>query len=93
MADGKPLVLVDVRSAGEAAVCRIAGSRLMPLPEFAEFRAELASEPRVVLHCKSGVRSAQAAALLQDVAKGQVFNLKGGILAWIDRCDPSLARY
>ena len=47
----------------------------------------------MVVHCKSGVRSAKAIALLQAAGFSKLKNLKGGILAWIKEVDPSLPSY
>jgi adenylyltransferase/sulfurtransferase len=57
-----------------------------------ELRATAAGRP-IIVHCKSGVRSAKAVRLLQDAGLTQAKNLKGGILAWIDRIDPTLPKY
>jgi MoaD family protein len=90
------LLLLDVREPQEFAICRIPGSRLVPLGELpariADLRAEAVQRPLVV-HCKSGVRSAKAVRLLQDAGLTSAKNLKGGILAWIDRVDPTLPKY
>jgi adenylyltransferase/sulfurtransferase len=47
----------------------------------------------IVVHCKAGGRSAKAAKLLSDHGFQQVYNLEGGILAWIEQIDPSLTKY
>ena len=47
----------------------------------------------MVVHCKMGGRSAKAVALLQERGFTRVRNLKGGILAWIDKVDPSQSKY
>ena len=96
MDSGGPLMLVDVREPQEWAICRIPGAKLIPLGQvpsrLAELRAESAGRP-IVVHCKSGVRSARAVTLLQEAGIANAKNLKGGILAWIDRIDPTLPRY
>lgn len=74
-------VLVDVREAGEHARERIAGSRLMPLSGFDPKEAPDGSGQRLVLHCRSGARSAQAAALLAASGRSAV-HLRGGLQAW-----------
>ena len=45
------------------------------------------------MHCKSGVRSGKAVALLREAGYGGARNLEGGILAWIDQIDPRLPKY
>ncbi len=52
-----------------------------------------ADAPDIIVHCKSGVRSAKAVKLLREHGITRAKNLKGGILAWIDRIDPSLPEY
>jgi adenylyltransferase/sulfurtransferase len=47
----------------------------------------------VVLHCRSGVRSAEAAQLLAAAGRRDVANLRGGVLAWVREVDPSLPVY
>jgi adenylyltransferase/sulfurtransferase len=47
----------------------------------------------MIVHCKSGVRSAKAIALLRAAGYSKLKNLKGGILAWIQDVDPSLPAY
>jgi sulfur-carrier protein adenylyltransferase/sulfurtransferase len=90
-----PVFILDVREPHEFQISRIPGSTLIPLGQLAGRLGELpnASEGReIVVHCKSGVRSAKAVALLKEHGI-DARNLKGGILAWIDRVDPTLAKY
>jgi adenylyltransferase/sulfurtransferase len=89
-------LLVDVREPQEFNICRIPGSTLIPLGQLAARVAELgpvSAERSIVVHCKSGARSAKAVRLLQDAGFAGARNLKGGILAWIDEVDPSLPKY
>jgi adenylyltransferase/sulfurtransferase len=90
--DQQPMIL-DVRNPEEIAICRIAGSTVIPLPELPGRLGELDASVPMVVHCKSGVRSAKAIALLQSAGFSRLKNLKGGILAWIEEVDPSLPRY
>jgi adenylyltransferase/sulfurtransferase len=55
--------------------------------------SELDSSREIVVHCKSGVRSAKAVAQLQQAGFRKATNLKGGILAWADRIDPKVPKY
>ena len=87
-----PLIL-DVRNPEEIAICRIAGSTVIPLPELPNRLGELDRSRSMVVHCKSGVRSAKAITLLQGAGFSGLKNLKGGILAWIKEVDPSLPTY
>jgi len=55
--------------------------------------SELDSADTIYLQCKSGVRSANALRELQKAGFSKLFNVKGGILAWADRIDSSMAKY
>ncbi len=88
-----PFLLLDVREQREFEICRIPGSVLIPLGELPGRLSELAGHADLVVHCKSGVRSGKAVALLRDQGYPQARNLQGGILAWIDRVDPTLPKY
>ncbi|QTE30189.1 ThiF family adenylyltransferase [Pengzhenrongella sicca] len=87
--------LIDVREPAERDIVAIPGARSVPLGGILDGSA-LAGLPRdrpLVLHCKSGVRSAQAGLALRAAGFGDVSHLAGGVLAWVDDVDPSLARY
>ena len=93
---GEPLFILDVREPNEYQIARIPGSTLIPLGELPKRFAEVPSgpgAPDVVVHCKMGGRSAKAVRQLADRGFTNVKNLKGGILAWADRIDPSVAKY
>jgi len=88
--------LLDVREVNEFQICRIPGSTLIPLGDLPKRLNEIpqgANAPDIVIHCKSGIRSAKAVNLLREHGITRAKNLKGGILAWIDKIDPSLPRY
>jgi sulfur-carrier protein adenylyltransferase/sulfurtransferase len=90
---GDDFFLLDVREPNEYQICRIAGSTLIPLGELAQRTGELDRNKEMIVHCKMGGRSAKAVSLLQERGFSRVSNLKGGILAWIDRIDPSQSKY
>jgi sulfur-carrier protein adenylyltransferase/sulfurtransferase len=90
---GDRTLILDVRNPEEIAICRIAGSTVIPLPELPGRLGELDQNTPMVVHCKSGVRSAKAIALLQSAGFSRLRNLKGGILAWAQEVDPSLPTY
>ena len=90
---GRAPALVDVREAFEAELCRIPGAVLIPLGELPRRLDELDPTVELVVHCKSGSRSAHAVSILREKGFGQARNLAGGILAWIDEVDPALQRY
>ena len=84
---------MDVREPQEHQICAIPGSTLIPLGDLPSRLVELEGGREIVVHCKSGVRSAKAVKLLQEAGFVDAANLKGGILAWIERVDPSLPKY
>ncbi len=88
-----PFVLIDVREPHEYQICRIPGSKLIPLGEVPKRMSELDSADEIVVHCKSGMRSAKAVDLLMKAGFLKIHNLKGGILAWSDQVDPSVPKY
>jgi adenylyltransferase/sulfurtransferase len=90
---GENVFILDVRNPEEHRICRLAGSTLLPLPELPQRFRELDREKEMVVHCKSGLRSAKAILFLRQQGFQKLKNLKGGILAWADRIDPSMPKY
>ena len=92
-ASGKPHVLVDVREPYEYGIAEMGGD-LIPLATVLESTSRIPKDVPVVVQCRSGARSAKAIRQLED-AHGytNLVNLSGGILAWQEHIDPSLARY
>ncbi|MGI8435745.1 MAG: molybdopterin-synthase adenylyltransferase MoeB [Chthoniobacterales bacterium] len=86
-------VLLDVREPHEYEIAHIDGARLLPLSELAARLEEFQREDEIVVHCHSGMRSAQAVQLLQDAGFTRAFNLAGGIDAWSAEVDPTVPRY
>ena len=90
---GTPPVVIDVREPYEFAIAEMGGV-LMPVETVPERLAEIPKDQPVVVHCRSGVRSARIIRMLEDQhGYDNLLNLKGGILAWQEDVDPSLARY
>jgi len=85
--------VLDVREPQEYQICRIPDSTLIPLGDLPQRLSELEGHDDMVVHCKSGARSAKAVKLLREAGFSKAKNLRGGILAWIDRVDPSLPKY
>src|SRR5205085_1718436 len=90
---GNPPFILDVRNPEEFQICRIPGSTLLPLPELPKRFAELDKGREMVVHCKSGMRSAKAIAFLRQQGFTKLRNLKGGILAWADKIDRTMPKY
>jgi rhodanese-related sulfurtransferase len=82
--DTGEITLIDVREPAEHAAMRIAGAKIVPLSKFdpQQLPGGIAGASRVILHCRSGNRSAKAAQLLLDAGASEVRQLAGGILAW-----------
>lgn len=85
--------VLDVREPQEFDICRIPGSTLIPLGDLPQRLTELEGHDDMIVHCKSGARSAKAVKLLREAGFSKAKNLRGGILAWIDRVDPTLPKY
>ena len=90
---GDALKIVDVREPNEYQINRIPGSVLIPLGDVPKRQNELDPNDEIVVHCKSGARSAKAADFLRSVGFRRVLNLKGGILDWVEKVDPSQPKY
>jgi adenylyltransferase/sulfurtransferase len=86
-------VLLDVREPHEFQICRIPGSVLIPLGDLPKRVGELDSSAEIVAHCKMGGRSAKAVEFLRQAGFRNVRNMKGGILAWSDKVDPTVPKY
>ncbi len=87
------VLLIDVREPFEAEIARIPGARLIPLGELRDRLDEIDRHADIVVHCRSGQRSAKAARWLEEAGFERVRNLRGGILAWSDEVDPSTPKY
>jgi sulfur-carrier protein adenylyltransferase/sulfurtransferase len=90
---GDKFTLIDVREPHEYKICNIPGAKLIPLGEFPQHLGEFSPEDDIVIHCKSGMRSAKACAFLRQNGLTHVRNVVGGILAWSDKVDPSVPKY
>ena len=88
----EPFIL-DVREPQEYQICNIPGSTLIPLGDLPSRLHELEGRGEMIVHCKSGARSAKAVKLLREAGFARARNLRGGILRWIDAVDPTLPKY
>ncbi len=89
---GDKLFILDVREPHEYQICNLNG-KLIPLGELPKRVNELDSSVEMVVHCRSGKRSADAIHFLQTAGFKKLLNLKGGILAWSDEVDPRVPKY
>jgi sulfur-carrier protein adenylyltransferase/sulfurtransferase len=87
--------ILDVREPHEWDIASLApyGARLIPLDELPARLTEIEDTADIVVHCRSGVRSAKALRQLRAAGFERVWNLKGGILAWSDEVDASVPKY
>lgn len=92
LAGSHPPLLLDVREPGERVVVALDGSVAIPLAELADRLDEVPPDRPVLVHCKTGGRSARATALLRAHGRDAT-NVEGGILAWIATLRPDLPRY
>ena len=89
---GEKIFILDVREPHEYQICNLSG-KLIPLGELPRRVNELDSSVEMVVHCRSGKRSADAIHFLQTAGFKKLWNLKGGVLAWADEVDPSMPKY
>jgi molybdopterin/thiamine biosynthesis adenylyltransferase/rhodanese-related sulfurtransferase/molybdopterin converting factor small subunit len=90
---GEPFQLIDVREPHEYEIVNI-GAELIPLATVAANSDRIDRDRKVVLHCKVGGRSAKAIRELEEkFGFTNLYNLKGGILAWVDQIQPELTKY
>ena len=92
---GQNIYVVDVREPNEYEIVSIPGATLIPKGEFISGAAleKLPQDKRIVLHCKSGARSAEALAIVKDAGFADAVHVGGGVLAWVSQIDPSLPTY
>ena len=91
----RDFVLVDVREPNEAEINSIPGSVLIPKGDFLNGSAleQLPSDKQVVMHCKSGVRSAETLAIVKGAGYADAVHVGGGVVAWVNQIDPSQPTY
>ncbi|WP_183518026.1 adenylyltransferase/sulfurtransferase MoeZ [Mycolicibacterium sp. BK634] len=92
---GKKLVLIDVREPVEWEINHITGAELIPksVIESGEGLTKLPHDRVPVLYCKTGVRSAEALALVKKAGFSDALHLQGGIVAWAKQIDPDMVMY
>jgi adenylyltransferase/sulfurtransferase len=95
MDNDENIFIVDVREPNEYEIVSIPGATLIPKGEFLSGAAleKLPQDKRIVLHCKSGARSAEALAVVKDAGFSDAVHVGGGVLAWVNQVDPSLPTY
>jgi adenylyltransferase/sulfurtransferase len=91
----RDFLLVDVREENEYEINKIPGSVLIPKGEFLNGHAfdQLPSDKQIVMHCKTGVRSAETLALVKGAGYADAVHVGGGVVAWVNQIDPSQPTY
>jgi sulfur-carrier protein adenylyltransferase/sulfurtransferase len=90
---GEKIQLIDVREPHEYDIVNI-GAELIPLATVADNAGKIAKDKKVIIHCKVGGRSAKAIRELEEkFGFTNLYNLKGGILAYIEEVQPELTKY
>jgi adenylyltransferase/sulfurtransferase len=95
LSSGQPIYLVDVRQPWEHDLVHLPGDVLLPLDQLIDHADELSppADALVVAYCHHGIRSLNAAALLERLGHTRVASLAGGIDRWSIEIDPTLPRY
>ncbi|WP_026463190.1 molybdopterin-synthase adenylyltransferase MoeB [Adhaeribacter aquaticus] len=90
---GADFQLIDVREPHEFEIANL-GGELIPLGQVDVQKDKISKDKQVVIHCRSGARSGNAVTFLeQKYGYNNLYNLKGGILAWSDQIDPTVPKY
>lgn len=89
---GADFQLIDVREPSEYEIANL-GGQLRPLSQLEDWAKAYPQEAHLVLHCRSGQRSARAVRQLRERGFTQAYNLEGGLLAWAKEIDPSIETY
>ena len=87
------LTILDVREPFESHIAALPGALSLPLAELQDGLKDLDAQSPIVVICRSGVRSARAVQQLQAAGFSRVWNLTGGLHAWAETVDPSMAQY
>ena len=88
-------ILIDVREPNEYEILNIPGAVLIPKQNFLDGSVleKLPQDKQIILHCKSGARSAECLAVIKQAGFADAVHVGGGVLAWQKQIDPSLPTY
>ena len=90
---GDAPTVIDVREPHEHAICSIPGALLIPQGQLVQRLGEFDPSQEIVVHCKSGGRSARAVEYMKAHGFANPRNLAGGVLAWVTEIDPTQPKY
>jgi adenylyltransferase/sulfurtransferase len=93
--DKEDIFLVDVREPGEYEIVSIPGATLIPKGEFLMGNAleRMPQDKKIVLHCKTGVRSAEVLAVLHSAGFADAVHVGGGVIGWVNQIEPEKPVY
>jgi molybdopterin/thiamine biosynthesis adenylyltransferase/rhodanese-related sulfurtransferase len=88
--DEEDIFLVDVREPGEYEIVSIPGAVLIPKGEFlmGDALERMPQDKKIVVHCKSGVRSAEVLAVLHSAGFSDAVHVGGGVIGWVNQIEP-----
>jgi sulfur-carrier protein adenylyltransferase/sulfurtransferase len=91
----RDFLLIDVREPAEYEIVSIPGAVLIPKNEFllGEALETMPQDKPIVVHCKTGIRSAEVLAVLKGAGFADAVHVGGGIVAWVNQVDPTLPTY
>lgn len=84
MIDRSEVFILDVRTQEEYDAGHIKGSTLIPLQVLDKRLGEIPKDRKILVYCRTGHRSTQASEILVNNGFAQVYNMKGGIVEWIN---------
>jgi rhodanese-related sulfurtransferase len=84
--------LIDVREEHEVEICEIGGNHI-PMGDVMDNLEQISKTKQVVVHCRSGARSGAICQALETKGYTNVYNLKGGILAYANDVDSTITKY
>ena len=90
--EGADFQLIDVREEHEIEICSIGGEHI-PMGDVMDNLNRISKDRQVIIHCRSGARSGAICQALNTEGYTNIYNLKGGIIAWANEIDPSLTKY
>ncbi|MEV6183530.1 rhodanese-like domain-containing protein, partial [Streptomyces sp. NPDC052015] len=93
--DGENIEIIDVREINEYEIVSIPGAKLIPKNEFLMGTAleALPQDKKIVLHCKTGVRSAEVLAVLKSAGFSDAVHVGGGVIGWVNQIEPNKPVY
>lgn len=84
--------LIDVREVHEVEICEMGGEHI-PMGNVMDNLDKISKTKQVIVHCRSGARSGAICQALEKEGYTNVYNLKGGIIAWATDVDTTLTKY